>query len=194
MKQLLKLKWRLLPLIAAIAILAYPLAASLWHQHQASIAAHTAQASLRSSAKPVKIQGQPNRILIPSLNIDLPVVAQSYSTVTKTWPVAASTANYATETALINNTRGQSLIYGHSSRPVFGPLLDLKPGAIAYVYTNTGHLFKYSYTSSRDVTPTKTKIIPEMAQALTPGLKLITCDGPYFQYRHLMSFKFLQAS
>jgi sortase (surface protein transpeptidase) len=102
-------------------------------------------------------------------------------------------ANYAAESALINNSRGESLIYGHNNRRVFGQLLGMNPGGIVYVYTANGHVFKYSYAGSEDVTPTKLSILDDMAEA-PAGLKIITCDGPYFQYRRLMSFKLLQAS
>lgn len=193
MRQLLALKWRLLPLAVAAAVLCIPFIEGYLNRHHASEAAHAAQLQLDKSPKPVKIQGTPSRILIPSLAIDLPVVPQSYSKATKTWPVAPSDANYATETALANNSKGETLIYGHDNRHVFGPLLNMPAGTLVYVYTSNKHIFKYSYTGYQDVTPTKTSVISDMAKA-PAGLKLITCTGAYFQYRHLMSLKLIQAS
>ena len=193
MKQLLALKWRLLPLVAAAVILAAPFALSYLNKHQALSEAGVADEKLQNEEVVSKIEGTPNRVLIPSLAIDLPVVSQSYSPITKTWPVASGLANHATESALVNNFKGEALIYGHNSRKVFGPILKMKPGEVVYVYTDNGHIFKYEYISSRDVTPAKTEIISEMAKA-SAGLKLITCDGPNFEYRHLMSFSLLQAT
>jgi sortase (surface protein transpeptidase) len=192
MRRLLSLKWRLLPLAVAAVILAIPIIENSWSRHQVSLAAQQAQTKLQSKLAASKFQGSPTRILIPSLSIDLPIVPQSYSPATKTWPVANSVANYAVETALINNSHGQSLIYGHSTRSVFGPLLNLMPNAEVYVYTSNGHIFKYSYSGSQDVSPRQTQIIADMNKA-PAGLKMITCDGPYFQYRHLMSFRLLKA-
>jgi sortase (surface protein transpeptidase) len=163
-----------------------------WARHQISEAADAAQLKLSGESKTAKLQGTPNRILVPSLNIDLPVVSQSYSPVLKSWPVSATTANYATETALINNFHGQSLIYGHDIRSVFGPLLDLRPKAIVYVYTDNGHVFKYAYAGSHDVSPRQTTIVADMANQ-PAGLNLITCDGAYFQFRHVMNFKLVKA-
>lgn len=196
MRQLLALKWRLVPLIVAAAVLCIPLIQASLNQRQVSKAAQAAESRLIVSKKqiePVIISGIPNRIIVPSLSIDLPVLTQSYSNTTRTWPVSRSEANYASNTAPVNNSSGETLIYGHNSRSVFGPLLDLEPGSLVYVYTDNGHIFKYIYQSSEDVTPTKLSIFDDMAKA-PAGLKLITCNGPYFEYRHLMSLKLLQAS
>lgn len=196
MRQLLALKWRLVPLIVAAAVLCIPLVQASLNQRQVSRSAQAAESRLIKSKKntePVKISGIPNRIIVPSLSIDLPVLTQSYSSATKTWPVSRAEANYASNTVPINNSAGETLIYGHNSRSVFGPLLDLKPDSLVYVYTDNGHIFKYIYQSSQDVTPTKLSIFEDMVKA-PAGLKLITCNGPYFEYRHLMSFKLLQAS
>ncbi len=193
MRQLLVLKWRLLPLAAAAIVLCIPFAnAALNHRHVAQIA-QAAESKLLSAPAAKTVSGIPNRIVIPSLSIDLPVISQSYSESTKSWPVSNTEANYASTTAPVNNRHAETLIYGHSTRSIFGPLLKLEPQAIAYVYTDNGHLFKYSYTNSQDVTPYKLSIFQDMAKA-PAGLKLITCDGPDFQYRRLMSFKLLQAS
>lgn len=187
------LKWRLLPLAVALVIVCVPVAENTLHRHRVSTAAAAAQTQLQSRPAVKPVSGQPNRIIIPSLSIDLVVVKQSYSKALKSWPVAPSTANYAAETPLLNNIKGQTLIYGHNNRSVFGPLLGLGPDAAAYVYSTNGHLFKYEYQGSHDVTPTKTKVIKDMAKA-PAGLVLITCDGQYFQYRHLMMFKLVKAS
>jgi LPXTG-site transpeptidase (sortase) family protein len=187
------LKWRLLPLAIVPIVLVLPFLAGILNHRQITEAAQAAQSQLNQSKFSANIQGQPTRILIPNLSIDLPVVPQSYSSATKTWPVAGSEANYATNTAPINTNKGETLIYGHSSRHVFGPLLNMQPNDVVYVYTNNGHVFKYSYVDSQDVTPTQLSVFNDMAKA-PAGLKLITCDGDHFQYRHLMSLRLTQAS
>jgi len=191
-RKLKALKWRLLPLAAAAILLLTPLAENYWNNRRISQTAQTAQIPLNRPQKPLKISGSPSRILVPSLSIDLPVVTQHYSATIKTWPVAASQANYAAETALINNTKGQSLIYGHDNHAVFGPLLSMPIGTAVYVYTDNSHIFKYTYAGFKDVSPQQVNIVSEMATAPV-GLDLITCTGTYFQYRHLMSLKLIQA-
>jgi sortase (surface protein transpeptidase) len=192
-RQLLALKWRLLPLAAAAVVLCIPIANAALNHRRVDQIAQAAESKLRAAPAAQTISGIPRRIVIPSLSIDLPVISQSYSESTKSWPVSNTDANYASSTAPVNNSQAETLIYGHSTRAIFGPLLKLSPQAIAYVYTDNGHLFKYLYTGSQDVTPYKLSIFQDMAKA-PAGLKLITCDGPYFQYRRLMSFKLLQAS
>lgn len=192
MRQLLALKWRLLPLVVAVAVLCIPIIEGALNRHQISVAVQTAQSELNKHPKAAKIEGTPRRIIIPNLSIDLPVVSQSYSRITKTWPVSPASANYAVESSLINNSHGQSLIYGHNNRAVFGSLLKIKPDTIVYVYTDNGHIFKYSYIGSQDVSPRQTDIVANMTKE-PAGLNLITCDGAYFQYRHLMSFKLTKA-
>lgn len=192
LKKLIALKWRLLPLAGAALILLTPIVGDYFNKHRISQAGQAAQTKLDRAHKPFKIAGQPSRILIPSLAIDLPVVSQHYSALTKTWPVAPSDANYAAETALINNIKGRSLIYGHDNHSVFGPLLTMPTGTVVYVYTGNGHIFKYTYSSYKDVSPQQVNIVSEMKNA-PAGLNLITCTGAYFQYRHLMSLKLIQA-
>jgi LPXTG-site transpeptidase (sortase) family protein len=192
-RQFRAIKWRLLPLVLAAVIICIPFINGALSRHSVNQVAQAAQVRLDKSGPKVSIQGVPDRILIPSLAINLPVVSQAYSQVTKTWPVVPGVANYATNSALINNIKAESLIYGHDTRNVFGPLNNLKPGDTVFVYTANGHVFKYSYASSQDVTPTKLSIFDDMAKA-PAGLKLITCSGAYFQYRHLMSLKLVQAS
>ena len=160
--------------------------------HEVSLRTQAAENRLQTQTFD-KISGTPVRILIPSLAIDLPVVKGSYSTATQSWSVAGSSANYATNTALINNYRGQSLIYGHNNRHVFGTTLNLAPDAKAYVYTDNNHVFQYAFAGSQSIDPSRTDIFSAMS-ASGPGLKLMTCEGPNFEYRHYMSFSFVKAS
>jgi LPXTG-site transpeptidase (sortase) family protein len=186
------LKLRLLPLGIALAIMTVPFWQHTIELHNISQHARAAQDRLQSQTFN-KISGVPVRILIPSLSIDLPVVKGSYSAATQAWSVADSSANYATNTAPINNYRGQSLIYGHNNRHVFGTTIKLAPGALAYIYTDNNHVFQYAFAGSQTIDPTRTDIFFAMANS-EPGLKLITCEGTDFEYRHFMSFNFVKAS
>lgn len=192
-RRLLALKWRLLPLAAAALILCLPLADSILTNRRIAKDAQSAQSKVASATKQTKLQGIPNRILIPSLKIDLPVVPQNYSPEIKSWPVATDLANYAAETAPANNVKGQTLIYGHDTSGVFGHLIDMPPGTIVYVYTDNGHVFQYSFRDSRDVSPRQVDIVEDMAKA-PAGLNLITCTGDSFQYRRVMDFRLVKAA
>jgi len=130
--------------------------------------------------------------VVPDAAIDLKIVKGYYSKANKTWSVSPTLANYAVNTAEANNQHSQTLIYGHNNRKVFGPLLKLAPGAEVLVYTDNGHIFRYEFKGANNISP-NTNIFQQMAEA-GPGLKLITCDGVYFQYRHIMSFDLVQST
>jgi sortase (surface protein transpeptidase) len=187
-----RLAIRLIPVYAALAILLAPLGMHTFARHSIEVEAKAANASLSSKTNQSKIRGVPVRIVVPDKAIDLKIVKGSYSNTAKSWSVSPDSANYAVNTAAVNNQQGQTLIYGHNSRNVFGPLLSLAPGAEVFVYTDNQHIFKYRYVSAADISPA-TDIFGQMAKA-EPGLKLITCNGAYFQYRHFMSLELVGAS
>lgn len=188
------LKVRLIPIYAALALMLVPLGQQIAANWQVQMHAEAAQHQLPAAVtQPQTVSGLPVRIVVPAADIDLPVVKGSYSKPAHAWSVAPTMANYATNTAPVNNKKGQTLIYGHNNSHVFGPLLNLKPRDIAYVYTDNKHIFEYRYTGSADISPDRTDIFKQMSAA-GPGLKLITCDGAYFQFRHLMSFELIKNS
>lgn len=188
------LKVRLIPIYAALALMLVPLGQQIAANWQVQMHAEAAQHQLPAVATlPKTVSGLPVRIVVPAADIDLPVVKGAYSKSANAWSVAPTVANYAANTAPINNKKGQTLIYGHNNSHVFGPLLNLKPGDIAYVYTDSKHIFEYRYTGFADISPSSTDIFQQMSAA-APGLKLITCDGAYFQFRHFMNFALIKNS
>lgn len=179
------LRLRLVPVLVMAAVALLPVVQHDWKLHSAQNSGRAA--ALASSQRPAAmVSGTPNRIVVPAAGIDLSVVKGSIAP-NGLWTVAATQANYAGTTANPSTHEGRPLIYGHATSQVFGPLLDLKAGAIAYVYTQNGHLFTYRYTGeSHDVVPSDTSIFKELSRGT--GLVLMTCDGQWYQYRHLMSF------
>jgi LPXTG-site transpeptidase (sortase) family protein len=175
--------------VAAALVLTGPINNQL--DKKRAIAKARAADTVLSSSRPAELKGQPVRILIPSAGVDLPVVKGVMSD--GKWTVSPVYANWASTTAPINNRKAQSLIYGHNNKAVFGPLLNLGVGDLAYIYTDNSHIFKYRFTGSQDISPQKQEIFADMANS-GPGLKLITCEGAYFQYRHLMNFSLVKAS
>jgi LPXTG-site transpeptidase (sortase) family protein len=189
------LGWRLMPLIVAVAILCIPVARAEWDRHEARVAASEAQRRLAvyQAAHPL-IQGMPNRIVVPKLGLDLPVVQGAYNPTTKQWTVSDDYANWAPNTAQSNNKDGQTLIYGHNSWKIFAGLVNgLKPGDPVYVYTANNHLFEYTYNSAETVSPNDAQALFDSMKTGT-GLKLITCELTDFSWRHVMSLKLIKAT
>lgn len=183
------LRWRLVPLAVLAAVLAVPLIEHAWRLYSLG---REVQAISANAPAHHPVSGTPVRIVVPAAAIDLPVVAGVQDTNTHTWTVASKQANYATDTAPANNSQGQTFIYGHNNRDVFKPLLGLKPGDQAQVYTANHHVFTYAFTGAYDVTPDEGSIFQAMKRGT--GLVLMTCDGNRFQYRHLMRFRLVSAA
>lgn len=141
----------------------------------------------RQEAKPL-VSGTPVRIVAPSVQIDLPVDVGSYDPKTSSWTLGTDKAYYADMSVPANDNNGVTLIYGHAQAPVFGRLTQLQPGAKALVYTDTKHVFTYTFVSAKNVIPTDTSIFETGGP---PTLVLQTCAGAWDAYRAMYSFQLI---
>ena len=139
----------------------------------------------------VAITGTPERIVISSLGIDLPVSVGSYDPVSGGWTLGNTGVYYADTSVPVNNNNGVTLIYGHDLVSIFGHLFELQSGASADVYTDTHHIFHYRYQSVRNVEPTDTSIFTTSGP---PVLALQTCTGDWDAYRAIYSFNYVGES
>lgn len=130
-------------------------------------------------------QGVPQRVLVPSVSIDLAVKPGSYEPENQTWTLDSVSAFYADRTVPANNRNGTTLLYGHGTSAVFGRIPEISEGAEAKVLTDTGLIFTYRFQSSRQVTPTDTSVLNSSGP---PTLVLQTCSGPFDKYRTLVAF------
>lgn len=137
--------------------------------------------------KPFDIkQGIPNRIAIPSLSIDIPVKVGIYNDADDNWSLDGHNAFFAKPSALVNNLRGNSLIYGHRLPAVFEKLPALNVQDEVIVYTDSGYTFHYNYQSREEVEPTDVSVFSDFGP---PTLTLQSCTGGWNQYRVLYSLK-----
>lgn len=132
------------------------------------------------------IGGQPVRLIIPRLNIDLGVVGGEYHEATGKWTLSDTDVHYALMTPQPSNKTGNTLMYGHNTRRVLAAVKDIRAGDTLVVKTANGHTLTYTYTSDNVVHPTDTAFLGEAVDV--PMLTLLTCDGPWFEKRRLMSF------
>lgn len=131
-------------------------------------------------------QGVPMRVAVPSVAIDLAVKPGSYEPERRQWTLDDHSAFYADRTVPANTSNGTTLIYGHSTWPVFGKIADIGAGATAQVYTDTGLTFTYVYQSSRQVLPSD---VSALTSSGAPTLLLQTCSGAFDAYRTLVAFR-----
>lgn len=139
------------------------------------------------------VSGKPVRIVIKEadngLNIDLPVVDGVYDEQSASWSLSEQSAHYALVSVPANDTAGNTFIYGHSSKYVFGYLLAIheNAGATAQVYTANGHVFSYSYSGSAQLDPGNTSVFSDKGP---PRLTVQTCSGNFYEYRQMFYFTF----
>jgi len=185
---------RVLPVYVLIALLVF---LPFWQKHEVKVhaqaASQRAAAQLAVAHKPTVplISGTPVRIIIGDVGVDVPIVNGSYDAQNTVWSVSGSAANYATNTALLNNKHDATLIYGHWTQSIFGPTKNLVPGQIAYIYTDNGHLFQYRYIAKQIYAPSDTTVFQTLKGK--PGLALMTCQGLWAQERRIMYFELVSA-
>lgn len=133
--------------------------------------------------------GQPIRILIPTVGINIPIQPGVFDSISKQWVVSQNSAHFATVTATPNNTSGNTLIYAHNTSFLFGPTTGLKINDSAYIQTDNNLVFEYQFVDSDLVLPTDVAVLKTQKEI---GLNLLTCAGTWDSQRRLMHFKFVR--
>lgn len=131
--------------------------------------------------------GEPAKISVPRLGIDLPVIDGEYDKKKDSWTLSEDKVQFATMTSLPNNEAGNTFIYGHNTDAVFAPLAWLEAGDIVRIRTTNDLTFQYRYTGKQIVDPKTTSIL---AATETPRLTLMTCEGIFSEGRRVMFFDF----
>lgn len=192
------MKYRILNLIAVIflvagIILGYPSFIQYWQGRETP----TTTSGIVFADKPVKqtndplIMGEPNRIVIKSLGIDLPVASGQYYADSKTWELSGDKAHFASLSVASNNKTGNTLIYGHNNKQVFYSLNQIRPGAEVSVFTTNGKVFKYKFTTAAETSPNDSSVFNYKGPAM---LTLQTCSGLWYQNRQLFAFELVEVT
>jgi LPXTG-site transpeptidase (sortase) family protein len=149
---------------------------SLWPNHTA-VCTHCGTETTVPESRVVTFT--PERIIIDSTKIDLPVVSVPLKN--GTWEVTPHVANYAEGTSLVNKKEGNVGIFAHARLDAFGNLKKVKPGDSIVVY---GKSYRAEYTVE-----TITKVAPNAVDVFypvkEPVITLTTCDG-FFDEKRLM--------
>jgi len=136
--------------------------------------------------------GQPTRITVDRLGINLTVKDGYYESSTKEWTLSDNAAYFAAMTTPPNDSHGNTFIYGHNTSKIFAPLKDISVGDIVSIYTSNGHIFRYTYRSDAVVTPDITKVLYD--DPSSPQLTIMTCEGIWSKVRRIMYFDFKEVS
>lgn len=132
------------------------------------------------------ISGNPTRIVIEGLGIDLQVVPGVYDQTTKNWSLSLDRAHFADVTTAPNNKGGNSFIYGHNRKGVLSSLSSIQMNQEAKVYADNGYIFTYMFVGAVEVSPNDTSIFNYQGE---PILTIQTCSGSFYQNRQLFTFR-----
>ena len=131
------------------------------------------------------IVGRPVRIVFPRLAIDMQVTDGRFNPADKSWTLSDYGAHFAMPSMLANDYEGNTVIYGHNNNKVFGPLKALGEGDTAEVYTDNGHLFKYTYQFFDEISPEDVSAFHYQG---LPVLTVQTCSGNWNEWRKMYRF------
>lgn len=120
----------------------------------------------------------PARIIIPRLNIDLPVVEAKV--VDGYWELSENSASFGLGSAFLGDS-GNSVIFAHARPNLFGPLKNINSKDKIYLLTKK-HFFSYEVSEIKTVYPNQTEVVgPTNDERLT----LFTCSG-FFDTQRLI--------
>lgn len=176
--------------IIGLAPLAIAAAQQNSHTHLPSADSQQVFSKPAATDETPRIAGKPVRIEVPAAGINLTVVDGNFDTKTGEWTLSNDKAHFALPTEVVNNKSGNTLIYGHNTKQVFGPLLKLDVGAEAKVFTDNGHIFTYKLVAGEKVDPSNTAIF---AYKGAPRLTLQTCTGVWSEARQFLYFELVSA-
>ncbi|GAC1482852.1 MAG: hypothetical protein NVS1B7_6020 [Candidatus Saccharimonadales bacterium] len=147
--------------------------------------------SAQESPPPTRkvITGKPVRIVIPSIQVDLPIDDGIYNASDGTWSLSSTKAQFASPSSPANDFEGNTFIYGHSSKHVFGSLHSINVGDTAQLYTDNGLMFSYSFMSAENIKPDNLTILHYQG---SPMLTIQTCTGNWYELRRLFYFGFVK--
>ncbi len=182
-------------LIGVGMILAIDPVTQLWRSHHVAHVGTSPFGVVASTASALPAQasyfsGEPTRIRIPSLNIDLSVVDGYYNKTTKAWTLTKDKVQYATITPQPNNKSGNTFMYGHNRPGVFNTLNKIKVGDEAIVTTANGHTFTYKFRTAYETNPNDDSLFQYQG---APILTVQTCSGVWYQNRQLFTFDLVRA-
>lgn len=132
------------------------------------------------------VSGTPLSISLPSMDLSLAIVPGSADS-KGNWTLTPNKAQYAIISPKANNREGNTVVYGHANKYVFGHLYLIKKGAIANVTTDNGYIFHYKYEGTYAVNPHDLSIFNYKG---APILTLQTCSGAFYQNRQMYQFAY----
>lgn len=128
--------------------------------------------------------GNPLRIEISKVGVNLPVQFGTYDHESQTWTIEKYKAYFAELSDVPNGKDAHTVIYAHNQKSEFYNIKDLIVGDEIVVYTNDGYRLTYVMDSFEFVDPNWGGLFD--VDFDNPHLTLITCSGGGDEYRRLV--------
>lgn len=113
----------------------------------------------------------PSRIIIDDVKIDLPV--EESFIIKGIWQISKSGVSHLATSARPGEG-GNTVIYGHNKKVIFGSLPYIRKGSIVEVTDESGKVFKYKVVEKATVRPDNIDfVLPKSEETLT----IYTCTG-----------------
>ena len=161
--------------------------AGLLHKKPPHYVRYDAQLPIVLTKALVITAGQPVRVVVPRLNIDLQIDEGQYDEANQTWTLSGYHAQFAMASVVANDFQGNTFIYGHNSPNVFGKLRQMAAGDTMQLYTDNGYVFTYSYTAYDDLQPNDGSVFKYDGP---PQATIQTCSGAWNEFRRMYHFNF----
>lgn len=125
----------------------------------------------------------PAEIMIPSLNLDLSV--DPGNIMDGVWQISANNATFSTSSSP-PGSGGNTVIYGHNLKRIFGNLPYLSEGQKVSVKTKSGKLYHYTVVEKYFVGPDRVDLVSPTDE---PMLTVYTCWGAFDRQRVVIKAK-----
>jgi LPXTG-site transpeptidase (sortase) family protein len=162
-------------------------------EHDTSMPTVRAQPRVPVASRPeIKVTAaKPNRIVIPRLEIDLPISDGEYNPSKKTWTLSDNHAHFALPSTMPNDYEGNTLIYGHNYGWVFGDLKSLRTGDTMQLFTDSNYVFTYVYQDTQKLKPDDNSVFRYEGY---PSVSVQTCSGRFNENRQMFNFSLEEVS
>jgi len=125
----------------------------------------------------------PSEVIIPSIDIDLKIEPGKIKN--DVWEISALNATYLNISSP-PGSGGNTVIYGHNKKAIFGNLPYLSIGQKITVKTVSGNIYNYVVDSKYFVSPDKVEYV---SPTVTEQLTLYTCWGLFDSQRAVIIAK-----
>ena len=141
---------------------------------------------IQSQVYAFEFNSPPEKIIIPSLKISLPVTTTKI--INDTWDVSYTSASFG-ETTTIPGKQGNTVIFAHSLPHLFESLPNIKKQDIIHIFTDKDW-FKYKVVEIKTVEPEDINVLMKNENY---ELTLYTCTGDNWGKRFIVKAKLISS-